>query len=58
MVPRQNIFFNRYRRPKEILEKIMESGYSRIPVYEDSIDNIIGILYQKKLSENILKQMI
>lgn len=29
----------------EILEIIDKSLYSRIPVYEDSIDNIIGILY-------------
>ena len=29
----------------EILETIDKSPYSRLPVYEDSIDNIIGILY-------------
>jgi len=29
----------------EILEIIDKSPYSRLPVYEDSIDNIIGILY-------------
>lgn len=29
----------------DILETIDSSRYSRIPVYEDSIDNIIGILY-------------
>ncbi len=28
---------------------IAQSGYSRIPVYEDSIDTIIGILYAKDL---------
>ena len=28
-----------------IVETIEESTYSRIPVYEDGIDNIIGILY-------------
>lgn len=27
------------------LEKIMESPYSRLPVYEDSTDNIIGVLH-------------
>ncbi len=30
---------------ENILETIENSPYSRLPVYEDSIDNIIGILY-------------
>ncbi len=30
---------------EEILETIDKSPYSRLPVYEDSIDNIIGVLY-------------
>ena len=29
----------------KILDTVLNSPYSRIPVYEDSIDNIIGILY-------------
>jgi CBS domain containing-hemolysin-like protein len=29
----------------------LESGHSRLPVYEDSIDNIIGLLYAKDLLE-------
>lgn len=33
----------------EILPQIIEKGYSRIPVFKDSIDNIIGILYIKDL---------
>ncbi|MDY5940551.1 MAG: hemolysin family protein [Eubacteriales bacterium] len=41
--------------PAEILDIAMKSTYSRIPVYEDSIDNIIGVLYLnhyfKKISE-------
>ena len=41
--------------PDEILEIAMNSSYSRIPVYRDSIDHIIGILYLnhyfKKASE-------
>lgn len=32
---------------EEILELLRENRYSRVPVYEDSIDNIIGILYMK-----------
>ncbi len=33
----------------EVLNLIVESGYSRIPVYIDSFDNISGILYTKDL---------
>lgn len=29
----------------EILETVETSSYSRLPVYEDSVDNIIGVLY-------------
>ena len=32
---------------EEVLNTIQSSGYSRIPVYEDSIDHIIGVLYAK-----------
>lgn len=34
---------------EEILEVIVEENFSRIPVYEESIDNIIGVLYVKDL---------
>ncbi len=30
---------------KDILDELMDCPYSRIPVYQDTIDNIIGILY-------------
>ena len=33
----------------EILPQVIEKGYSRIPVYKESIDNIVGILYIKDL---------
>ncbi len=32
---------------EEIIKVFSESGYSRIPVYNDDIDNIIGIIYYK-----------
>jgi CBS domain containing-hemolysin-like protein len=48
MVPRQQIFGIDIDTPKnEIIDKILEYGYSRIPIYQDSIDNIIGIAYAK-----------
>ncbi|MDY3902334.1 hemolysin family protein [Peptoniphilus sp.] len=34
---------------EEIIEKISEYSYSRMPVYQDSLDNIIGILNVKEL---------
>lgn len=34
---------------KEVLSKIVEKGYSRIPVYRDNIDHIEGVLYVKDL---------
>jgi CBS domain containing-hemolysin-like protein len=36
--------------PAEMLEIFEEMGYSRMPVYRDSLDNIIGIMLQKDLS--------
>ncbi len=35
----------------EIRKIFIDSGFSRIPVYENDIDNIIGILYYKDLYE-------
>lgn len=34
---------------REVVEVILEAGYSRIPVYDEKIDNVIGILYIKDL---------
>lgn len=31
----------------EFVSKVVESGYSKIPVYKDRVDNIVGILYAK-----------
>ena len=30
-----------------IIEQIVQTGYSRMPVYRDNVDNIIGIIYAK-----------
>jgi len=32
-----------------ILDKVLESGYSRLPVYKDKPDNIIGVINMKDL---------
>lgn len=50
MRPRMDIFaLNENLDYKEIIPEIIENGYSRIPVYRENIDNIIGILYVKDL---------
>jgi len=40
---------------KEVIETILKYGHSRIPVYEDSFDHIIGLLYIKDLLPHIQK---
>ena len=40
---------------KALIELIIDSGYSRIPVYEKNFDNIRGILYIKDLLPHIQK---
>ncbi|SRX73247.1 gliding motility-associated protein GldE [Aequorivita antarctica] len=50
MKNRMDIFaLNEDQSFKEILPEIIQRGYSRIPVYKDSIDTITGILYVKDL---------
>lgn len=34
---------------QEIIDKVLEEGYSRLPVYKDSLDNIIGTIYTRDL---------
>ena len=33
----------------DVIKMIMDRGYSRIPIYEESIDNIVGVVYAKDL---------
>ncbi|MFT5777515.1 MAG: putative hemolysin [Crocinitomicaceae bacterium] len=34
---------------KEVMEKVIECGHSRIPVYKDTFDNVQGVLFIKDL---------
>lgn len=43
------IAVEQYTEYKKVLDVILESGYSRIPVYENTFDNVIGILYIKDI---------
>ena len=50
MRPRMDIFaLNEEASFKDIMSEIISHGYSRVPVYKESIDTITGILYAKDL---------
>ncbi|MDA3844223.1 MAG: hemolysin family protein, partial [Candidatus Kapabacteria bacterium] len=50
MIPRGKIFGIEYgKATTEILERFIDEGFSRVPVYRSTIDNIIGIIYAKDL---------
>jgi len=50
MIPRIDVVAaNKDSSIKEIIEVIVSTGYSRIPIYEETIDNIVGLVYAKDL---------
>ncbi len=66
MVPRTKISGIELTTPhKELLELIIREGYSRIPVYDETIDKIVGIVHAKDIlplladnKECVLKDII
>ena len=54
MCPRVDIFaLSSNLSLDKVIPKLIENGFSRIPVFENQLDNIIGILYVKDLLPNI-----
>ena len=48
MVPRRDVVVMDIGEPfDELIDDVLESRHSRIPVYEENIDNIIGVLHVK-----------
>jgi putative hemolysin len=48
MVPRPKVFaLDVATLPEEVGRLIVESGFSRIPVFDNSVDNIVGVVYVK-----------
>ncbi len=48
MTPRTEVYCINIKEPvSSYLDELLEMRYSRVPVYEDNIDNVIGILYMK-----------
>ena len=56
MVPRTDIVaIDVNTPPQEVLESVVKAGHSRIPVYEGSSDQIIGVLYVKDLFRRLAR---
>jgi CBS domain containing-hemolysin-like protein len=50
MVPRTDaVFISEDMALDEIVDLLIQCGHSRLPVYEETVDNIIGIFYAKDL---------
>lgn len=56
MIPRIDVdFISSDVSGEELFKLVADSGHSRFPVYEDSIDNVVGILYVKDLIKLVAK---
>lgn len=56
MVPRnQVVAIDIESFSNEMIDKILQEGYSRIPCYENNIDNIVGLIYVKDLLAGLNK---
>jgi CBS domain containing-hemolysin-like protein len=54
MVPRTHVFGVSKSTPiSQSIDKILENGYSRVPVYEGTIDHIVGIIFTKDLLQKL-----
>ena len=57
MIPRIDVdFIPLDMETEELLKRVAESGHSRFPVYDESIDNVVGILYVKDLINSFAKK--
>lgn len=56
MTPRSNIIGIEKNTPmSEIMDMMIENGFSRYPIFDDDIDNILGILHFRDFVEVYLK---
>ncbi len=53
MTHRKNIYSINIDQPEEYFKKISQSSFSRIPVWKESPNNILGVVHAKKLLANI-----
>ena len=56
MIHRKNVIMLDVNLPaEEIVKEVLDSGHSRIPVYEEKQDNVIGVLHVKDILKSISK---
>jgi magnesium and cobalt transporter len=56
MVPRTDtIFLPHDADPETIYSTLLDSGHSRIPVYQESMDHVVGVLYAKDLLATLVR---
>lgn len=54
LVPRIDTIFVSVDTPQnELIATLTECGHSRVPVYESTIDNVVGVLYVKDLLDHL-----
>ncbi len=54
MVPRINVVaVNVEDTLDDVIRIIMERGYSRVPLFEETIDNIVGVIYAKDIIKRL-----
>ncbi|MFZ5819415.1 MAG: hemolysin family protein [Chloroflexota bacterium] len=54
MVPRMDVLALEVATPlAQAVQAFLQSGHSRLPVYENDIDNVIGLLYAKDLLQGM-----
>ena len=57
LTPRVDVVAVERNKPAEkIAQLFLEHGYSRIPVYENTVDNIIGVIHEKDFFANQHKE--
>jgi putative hemolysin len=50
MLPREKIVALEAATPREhLLRKVSEEGYTRLPIYKETLNNVVGILHMKDL---------
>ena len=56
MCPRVDVFALESNKTKnDIVDELIANGFSRVPVFEDNLDKILGVLYVKDLLPHLEK---